>query len=287
MPVRSRALDRVTHLLVVFAAASPVPATLIGGGLATQACFKTGPSNVAQGLRYAAGEPSYDGFFDRFYQVQLMLAQAPDREVAVRRELAVAVGSTDISPEPLLAATGKHTERMKAAGLTIALKVAEDTTPPTAELEVTAGLAEAEDQRVIAAIADAAKAEAALAAELEASKADVARLKEQVPMLLERIGDTFRKEGPGKKSEVRDNLQDAQRLVPLMEQRSSEIGATSRQMIDGLVAVANTTAPPPETPPAEPEKPAPTKKGRIGAGASAPPAKPRKSPATSSDGFEP
>jgi hypothetical protein len=281
--LRVHAGVRRAAFVLLACAAAVGPAPLLGCG--------TGPSHVSQGLRYASQDPTYDRYFDALHATQVELGAAPDEEATLRRQLAEAVGTTDTATEPLLAAVEKEMERMSAAGLTLSLTVSDPGASPAAKVEVTSGLPEETDARIVKAIEETAQGEAALAARMDAARARVEELELNTGTLLLGVSDTFRKAGPIRKAEVRSNLEDAQKLFPLMRARATETSARAQAIVDGLVRIANTTPPAPEPAAEPPPAPAPAAKPsrtsgtRSGTSAPAKPAKPAK-PATS-DGFEP
>jgi hypothetical protein len=290
--MRAFIVQRLSRLAVVTAAALPLQVAVVGGVVATTAC-RPGPTKVARGMRYDAGEPTYDQFFSAFYETQLLLGQAPERESEARQKLGLAVGAAETDLDTVLAAVDAETQRMAADGLTLSLTVSEPGEPPTAEVKVTQGLPEEKDLRINEAIQEAAESTAKLVADMARAKASVARLKAELPGLVDNVAAAFPKTMT--KNDVRRNLDDAQTLIPLMEQRIAEVGEPAQKLLDGLKTSANTTPEPPpeaeaeaeaeaaeESPPPPPKTPPRPKHA---------PRKPKRAPAPkpkpAADGFEP
>jgi hypothetical protein len=218
-----------------------------------------GPSNVSQGLLYEAGEITYDEFFRSLHQHQVKLADAPDQEKRIRQRLAKRLGVDDDSSSSLLAkAAGKHAERLAEAGIILRMKVEgldeEEGEEPTAVLELGGDEPAAEDKKIIRAIDRAAKQAADLIAEMRQSKEEIGKLGEQAVTLDAGVDATFGTRA-GKGSEVRQNLQDAQRLIPLMVTRSEEVAEAAESVLAQIANVANTADKPATKPAQQPPEP--------------------------------
>jgi hypothetical protein len=290
---RMNTLHRFLGRLATGAALLGPPGAFGATAAVTLGCGHMGPSNVAQGIQYVPGESNYDPYFATLYSAQLTMGQAPDKEARLRQTLAAAVGTTQVETEPLLLAVGEKTKQMQEADLGISLTVSEPGETPNAELQVTSGLPEAEEVQIHEAIRGAAQGSLEILVEVAEVRATIAKLKAEGPALEPGIDPTFRKQGPVKKSEVRKNLEDSMRLIPLMEKRAGELEESAQKLIEGLLKVGN-TAPPPRPPPAaseadgaEPGAAAspPPPSGRRPKPAPAPAPQPKKS--STSDGFEP
>jgi len=176
---------------------------------------------------------------------------------------------------------------------------------PTASLVMSGGGADANDTVLLSELSEAIKDEAALIADVRAAKPQLERLKPQADALEPGIDATFRKGGVPKKAEVRKNVQDAQRLIPLMQVRADDITQHAADFIRKVQKVLGTAAPAaapapapaPAPPPAPPPEASTGKKpGKSKAGAAAPPPgegtpaaepKPAAKPKPASDDFEP
>lgn len=242
-----------------------------------------GPSNVSQGLLYEAGEPAYDEFFRSLHQLQLKLAGAPEQEKRIRQRLAKRLGADDEASSSLLAkAVAKHAERLAEAGIILRMKVEgldeEEGDKPAAVLELGGKEPDREDKKIIRAVDRAAKQAADLIYEMRQSEAALGKLSDQAAALEAGVDATFGTRG-GNGPEVRQNLQDAQRLFPLMVTRTEEVAEAAESVLGELEKVANTAdkaaatpaeqprasdagaSPPAAPPPAGPRAPSPKEKG--------------------------
>jgi hypothetical protein len=259
-------LSLIARLSVPFLAAS--------GGAFAQGCIfgSPGPSHVAVGKLYVSGEAQYDQFFSELYQVQLPMGQAIDREAGNRARVANALGvPTDSPAEQIADALDQRALALGKAGVTLKVQASglDSAATPSAELIATGSPPKPTDQGLITALALSLKDDAALIADLRRDRPSIERLKPMADALEPGIDVTFRKGGAPKKAEVRKNVEDAQRMIPLMAQRSGDVerrAAEFIQKIQKVVGTAPSAAPPPPTPPPVELAPAatnptPTKKG--------------------------
>lgn len=249
-------LSLIARLSVPFLAAS--------GGAFAQGCIfgSPGPSNVAVGKLYVSGESQYDQFFSELYQVQLPMGQATDREANNRARVANALSVPPDSPSEQIAdALDQRALALGKAGLTLKVQAAglDAGGTPSAELLVSGTPPKPGDQALITALTLSLKDDAALIADLRRDRPRIEQLKPMADALEPGIDVTFRKGGAPKKAEVRKNVEDAQRLVPLMAQRSGELDHRAVefiQKVQKVVGAAPSAVAAPTPPPAAPVEPA-------------------------------
>lgn len=254
------ALSLLTRLSVPFVAAA--------GGSVAQGCLfgSPGASSVAVGKLYVSGDPSYDEFFSALYQVQLPMGQAGDREAGNRNRVCSALGApANSSAEQIADALDQRAVGITKAGVTLKVKSSGlDAGNAVADLMVSGSPAKPADLALISALGQSIRDEAALISDLRSQRPQIDRLKPQADSLEPGIDVTFRKGGAPKKSEVRKNVLDAQRIIPLMLQRSDDTEHLAKdflqkvQKVLGSPAVAAAPAPPP--PVASTPEPAPPPK---------------------------
>jgi hypothetical protein len=274
--------SRNTAATLALLARLSVPFLAASGGAMVQGCIfgSPGPSNVAVGKLYVSGESQYDQFFSELYQVQLPMGQATDREANNRARVANLLGiPPDSRAEQIADAVDQRAIAFGKAGLTLKVQASglDAGGTPSAELLVSGTPPKPADQGLVTALAQSLKDDAGLIADLRRDRPRIEQLKPMADALEPGIDVTFRKGGAPKKSEVRKNVQDAQRLVPLMAQRSGELEHRAAEFIQRiqkvLGAAPSTVAPPaPTPPPVEPAAPAtPKKAGAKATGAKAAP----------------
>lgn len=190
------------------------------------------PSKVASGEIYEAGEPTYDEFFKSLYAEQLLMGQAPDRERAVKQKLTkVAEVADAASADELSNGIEKKLDGLARKG--VAAKISTtglDGNDPAARV-VAVGTADDENVR---ALDLAVKDGIGLLTELRHAKPELTRLKEALPPLEPKVDTAFSRDSSGKKAEVRKNLADAERLIPLMMSRGDEVDARIVELFRAL-----------------------------------------------------
>ena len=276
-----------------------VPFLAAMGGATAQGCLfgSPGPSSVAVGTLYVSGEAAYDQFFSELYQVQLPMGQATDREAQARARVANVLGvAPSSSAEQVADGLDQRAITLGKAGLTLKVQVSglDAGGTPAVALLVTGSPPKPSDANLVSALTQSLKDDAALIADLRRSRPEFDRLKPQADSLEPGIDVTFRKGGAPKKAEVRKNLVDAQRLIPLMAQRSTDVEGLAIDFIERVRKVLGTApvavAPPPAAPaepvpaPAPPRKKGTKSKPAPTEGSSAPgEAKPTKSKAAEAE----
>jgi hypothetical protein len=192
--------------------------------LAASGCFGSkGPSDVSQGKQYTSGNAEYDEFFGAMYQLQVSLGSAPDRERSIRQHLSEALGIDPSSrAEEIGAALSKRVARIGKPGSSVTLTIT-GLEPKGTPSSVVTTAGTIEDKSIVQAIEQAGKDAATLLGDVRRSSAATEHLRAEAPTLEPAIDDKFRLDGPGKKSDVRKNLTDAERMIPLMSSRAADI----------------------------------------------------------------
>ncbi len=218
------------------------------------ACAHNETSSVARGEYYAAGAPDYDEFFVHVYRYQTRTAEAIEHEKAVRAELARALGAKATSSSAELASV------IKARGSDSSVE-------------------------------DALHKAAIASKELKDATSDgdaVDRLRVRAIDLDRQVDTAFWKEGQAKRSEVRKNLADAQKMLVLVGDKRRAVAEGAGTLLAACEPALHASAAPPSNPEAtatsdeKPKKKAPRKRSggsKPAAPASTPKAKPAAEPA--------
>ena len=223
-----------------------------------------GPSKVASGQIYEPGEPTYDAFFKSLYGVQLLMGQAPDREHTFKQKLTkIAEVPETASADELSSGMEKRLDGLAKKG--VAAKVSTtglDGNDPGARV---VAVGTAADDETIKALDQAVKDGIALLTDLRHAKPELMRLKEELPPLEPKVDEAFAAASTRqKKAEVRGNLTDAEKLIPLMLSRGDEVDARVVELFHALerASPAAVAAPPStlgDTDAKKDKKPAPKK----------------------------
>lgn len=232
-----------------------LPVAAIGSALVVPACLfgSPGPSKVGQGQQYFSEEPSYDRFFASLYDAQVALGKAPDAEAQARGRIAQALAlEVGASASVVGKALEKRVEALGKKGTVLQVRADNlDGDAPSVTATVTGTPAGPKDKSLVDAVTQAGPALAGLIVTSRKTAPKLDELETQARALEPGVDVTFRKGGARKKAEVRKNLDDALRLIPLMRIRAAEVEKNSRAMIDALVTAAPAAAPLPTGLPAD------------------------------------
>jgi len=254
-----------------------------------------GPSEVAKGEYYSAGRPEFDSFFIELHGLQVALVTAPNEPAEARRSLTHALGLPPAaSDEALRQQLSDKLRELASQGLRVRLEVPE----PTPALDASAVLHTSESSTP-SPLRDLLPEQATRLVRsrnsLLSTKAQLEKMLASAIGLQAQVDAAFRTAGVWKRDEVRKNLEDAQKVMALMQARASEVLEQDEKLL-GLLQAAASTDPTlgksaAETPTVEPRRPprrtGPARAGvpapvpRPGAGAAPAPAKP--SPARGSE----
>lgn len=196
-----------------------------------------GPSDVSQGKHYTSGNPEYDEFFGRVYELQVSLGAAPNRERAIRQHLSAALDIDQESrAEEIAEALGKRVGRIGKPGTTLKLTLSgmEEGGTPAFVLTTTGTVSDPKDKAMVEAVEQAGKDAAALLADARRASAATDGLRKEAPTLETGVDQKFAAAGPGKKGDVSRNLNDAERLIPLMASRATDIEERTSELLRKL-----------------------------------------------------
>jgi hypothetical protein len=238
---------------------------LLALGLGMPACgiiSLSGPSTVAQGKYYASGNQQFDEFFLELYRFQVRLAEAPNELAKARADLSQSAGADASTPNAELAdKLHAALEKLITRGIRVKVEVTSPEPPDpkaaTASLK-TSGNPRDSERALITTVESALTTLVKLRAEMQVAKPRLAELQLLVGQLDGQVDSAFDLGGMSKRREVRKNLQDALKVIPLMTERAEEVGAASSELAtlvaekagtdDGSVGLAPTPAPEPTKP---------------------------------------
>jgi hypothetical protein len=194
---------------------------------------------VGRGLEYRTGKGQFDQFFSALHDRQVELAQAPDRERAIRAQLAADLEVKDGATIGLLSADVERRAReLASSGVRTRLEVegydAEDVLDVSATLHVSGPELSGPARQVAESVVVASRHELALMAEL---RSDARQLEKQLALsalLVDAVDEAFRTAGPAKTAEVHKNLSDARKVIPLMVNRARELADEARRLVRAL-----------------------------------------------------
>lgn len=258
-----------------------------------------GPAEVGQGEHFRTGDPTFDEFFDLIHDEQVRLGGAPNREKGIRRRLARKLGiDSEASASRLGREVAERTQRLEAGGTGIKLQVtgADGTEEDDATAKVvSAGSVLNSDGRALVKNLEKTAARAAqLQAAMTAAKQNTDSLVERLSLLDGKVDATFT--DANMRNRVRKNLDDARKLLPMMQERAGKIGRRAERLVSKLVDGASSDLsqyyakaaprPPVARPTAPAKRPAPGPRPTPGAKPPPPPEPKPAAPPPSSD-FEP
>jgi len=216
---------------------------------------------VATGQIYEPGEPSYDGFFKSLYEMQLTLGHAPDREQAVRQNLAkVADALPTATTDELSSAVDKKLDALSKSGVAIKVSATDlDKDTPSAHL-VTLGTVASADSEAVATLDQSIKDAVSLLTDLRHAQPELAKLDDGIGPLETKVDDAFHDRRSSTKTEVRQNLTDAKALIPLMKTRRDEVDLHMVELLRALQKASPPAVAAPPAPAPAPEQPVVKKK---------------------------
>jgi hypothetical protein len=247
LPVR-RAFAANWLSLVLLAASTP---PLVGCSL-VQTSTNT---NVADGKLYEPGNADYDAFFKELYDVQLLMGEGPSREETERARVAKALDLPETATtEAIGDGVYERAAVLTKAGVMVKLSLAgiRDASSPSATMVTIGEPKEDKDKALIEALDTAVKADAKLLGDIRKTRSPIERLRGKAADLDRRIDSTF-SSSRSRRAEVRQNLDDARQLIPLMVARGDELQRKTAHFLTQLQKVLGTPTSP-EGPTEPPEK---------------------------------
>ncbi len=200
----------------------------------------SGPSDVARGEYYAAGQPEFDSFFIVLHEKQVQLFAAPEEPNEARQNLTKAVGlAGNASDDSLKERLAQELGKLANQGLRLRLEVPE----PAQTLDASATLY-ASDNASTSALCGSLTQEATRLVRsrnrMLSSKAELEKLNVMGITLEGKVDQAFRIDGPWKRDEVRKNLSDGQKVITLMSARAQEVVELDQKLLSLLSAVVST-----------------------------------------------
>lgn len=279
-------------------------ASLCGGALSSCAVFGGNESTVAQGRYYASGNAYYDEFFVDLYMLQVGMAEAPKTPEAERQRLTRLL-QLDAQATPAMIEQRLREEALSLsrAGVHLRLdRAALEGGPEMAYVALRSNARPKEDPAatLLATVETSSTNLLRWQLTMKQKEAALSRLDLMTIRLDAAVDRTFSQAPVGKPEEVKRNLADAHKLIPLMRARAETVRANSEQLLaalthgidtdDGSIGppldAAQTKAPSALEPhgPAGPQKPgkAAPKGGKPGSGGPAA-ARPKPPPAPRDD----
>lgn len=228
---------------------------LLLAALAVPACVPYGqpePSRVAQGRYFATGQPDYDEFFVRLYRLQVDLETTPQNLAVERERLATIVGlPPNADAETFRSKLVEHVNGLRARG--VRFQYAREN--EAAVLRVHGAGADSDFGRALGSAVQAATS-------ARRKSPGWHDLHDQLPprgVALERnVEAAFFGESRGTRSDVRQNLADAQQVLALMGARLSRIDEQTNELYDALEAALREAPPPPPSDAEAEAKPPPS-----------------------------
>ncbi len=191
------------------------------------ACTRTDNSAVARGEYYAAGQPDYDEFFVRVYRYQTETQSALELEKKQQSELARALGAP-----------------ANTSGAALAAKIKERSADASVEEPIRAAAVSFKQLNEATSNADA-----------------VERLRVKAIDLDRQVDKAFWRDSQSKRSEVRENLADAQKILVLIGDKRKALADSSGALLAACEQTLRTNSAVANAAPAEPN-PAPKKPAR-------------------------
>jgi hypothetical protein len=218
---------------------------------------------VAQGKKYQAGEAEFDRFFGDLHTLQVSMGEGPQKQQeavnALKQELELAqtAGDADI---------GRKVQRLVDAMSDSEVRVHFKVNGAAGSVETEGRPLDRAETRTIEAMTRATDASAKL---LERSKAAATRANElsaQQQALRNKLSATFQGQGNRKLAEVRENLDDAQKVLNVILEEADKRAKGASALLATLKDAIGVPPPPPPEPepeqePEEQEEEEPPKKG--------------------------
>jgi len=286
-------LSRFSAVLAIAAASSVTPSCALFYG--------SGPSDVAQGRYYSAGNAEFDAFFVSVYRLQVAMAQAPQEYGEAHRSLTETLLLDDSAQnaeiaEKLKLSLNGLSER--GARIHFEVRLPSPPDPEHSMALITATPApDGKERDQLATLEGSLTRLLRLAATMHESASQLVSLRSAIPGLEGKVDAALQAQGPKKRAQTRQNLEDAERVIVLMQARADETAAPIDALYKELGQVFGKSEPaasePAQAPVKPEEKPRPrpqparprSDSGPV-ASPAAPPAAPKPAPAKSAD-FEP
>ncbi len=182
-------------------------------------------SRVGAGLPYSTGQATFDAFFADLHRLQVLLARAPEEERSFREELGRSLGVEETTATELGLELLRRTAVLRAAGVELRLVLegfeARSEADTSAQTRVM-GTLPAELREPVEAGTLAARRALRLAARLRGEAQTLEQLATRAHALEPDLERSFAEQPAARRAELRTNLADARRIIPLLDTRRRE-----------------------------------------------------------------
>jgi len=201
-------------------------------------------STVAQGKYYASGNAYYDQFFVDLYMLQVGMAEAPKTPEAERQRW-VQLLQLDTRATPAMLEQRLHEEALSLsrAGVHLRLDQASlDSGPDVAYAAIRSNARPKEDPpaTLLATVETSSTNLLRCQLTMKQKEAALSRLELMAIRLDAGVDRTFSQAPVGKPEEVKHNLADARKLMPLMRARAEAVRGSTEQLLAALTHGINT-----------------------------------------------
>jgi hypothetical protein len=216
------------------------------GGCAPKPSPPVVPSQVQNGQLYVSGQSEFDGLFRELHALSQLLANAPEEERQIRKTFASALAIENGATRQVLAEqVAIKAAELSAKKLRIKLDIegldADDESDTMAQAKVI-GTLDDDGQKFVESTTLATRQELRHTARLRRAQKRLEHLAQHASALDPWVDSTFGGLGATKLAEVRHNLNDARRQIPLLAVRAAELAEESRHTVQKLVNAMTTDA---------------------------------------------
>jgi hypothetical protein len=252
--VKPQSPSRLAALLLALAlgSAGPSGCALFGAG---------NESTVAQGKYYASGNAYYDEFFVDLYMLQVGMAEAP-KTPEVERQRLTQLLQLEAQASPAMIEQRLHEEALSLSRTGVRLRLDQASIGSGPEVAYATVRSNARPKEppaatLLATVETSSTNLLRLQLTMKQKEAALSRLELMTIRLDAGVDRTFSQAPVGKPEEVKRNLADAHKLIPLMRARAEAVRASSEQLLAALTHGINTDDGS-LGPPLDAERPSPT-----------------------------
>jgi len=200
-------------------------------------------SRVGAGLAFSTGQATFDAFFSDLHRLQVLLARAPEEERSIREELGRSLALDETTANQLTDELSRRVASLAGTGVELRLVLegfeARAEADTSAQTRVT-GTLPAELRGPVEAGTLAARRALRLAARLRGEAQILEQLATRAHALELDLEASFAGQPAERRAEIRTNLADGRRLIPLLDTRRRELRELSLRFAERL-RVALTT----------------------------------------------
>ena len=239
MPLTSKTRSAALRTLIALGLALATPTACAAFGA-------QGQSAVARGKYYSSGDPRYDEFFITLYKLQVQMGEVPrvpESELGnLQRALGVPPGTSAVD---LAARLRAEAVKLQHAG--VHLRLDTQPSPPASEpgavkvsLHSTVRAEDSATAELLRCVEESATHLSTSVAQATQTEVALGKVELDALTLESDIERTFSPSSFSRRAEVRKNLSDARKLIPLMRARSVAVRSASEQLLTTLVQALNT-----------------------------------------------